>query len=64
MDKTLIRYVELPEVNGNLVYISRSGANLKTMTLQEKMTVYKKNFEAKAPKEVLEIMHRPTRNQV
>jgi len=28
------------------------------MTLQEKMTAYKKNFEAKAPKEVLEIMHR------
>jgi hypothetical protein len=28
------------------------------MTLQEKMTAYKKDFEAKAPKEVLEIMHR------
>jgi hypothetical protein len=28
------------------------------MTLQEKMAAFKKNFEAKAPKEVLEIMHR------
>jgi hypothetical protein len=28
------------------------------MTLHEKMTAFKKDFEAKAPKEVLEIMHR------
>ena len=28
------------------------------MTLPEKMAEFKKNFEAKAPKDVLEIMHR------
>jgi hypothetical protein len=28
------------------------------MTLPEKMAAFRKNFEAKAPKEVLEIMHR------
>jgi hypothetical protein len=34
------------------------------MTLPEKMTAFKKNFEAKAPKEVLEIMHRAQQNLV
>jgi hypothetical protein len=28
------------------------------VNLQEKMTAYKKDFEARAPKEVLEILHR------
>ena len=31
------------------------------MKLPEKMTEFKKNFEARAPKEALEIMHRATR---
>jgi len=30
------------------------------MSLQEKMTQFKKRFEARAPKEALEIMHRAT----
>ncbi len=30
------------------------------MSLQEKMTQFKKGFEARAPKEALEIMHRAT----
>jgi len=30
------------------------------MTLPEKMTEFKKNFEAEAPKEALEVMHRAT----
>ena len=34
------------------------------MTLQEKMATYKKNFEAKAPKEVLDIMHRAARTLI
>ena len=32
------------------------------MKLPEKMTEFKKNFEAKAPKKALEIMHRATRH--
>jgi hypothetical protein len=33
-----------------------------TMGLQERMDAYKKSFEAKAPEDVLEILHRATEN--
>ena len=34
------------------------------MTLPEKMATFRKNFEAKAPKDVLEIMHRAQQNLI